>query len=1327
MVISNGGSSITATCDAAKTLAANESLSCSATFTAAEGAISSTVNAATQSYESNTANNTDTKSTVGNTPASLVTTNVLTLVNGNPVPAGYLAKPGDVLTYTVSVTNSGGTAGSTDVGQTVPAGTTYTGTGQGWGAGCTVAGTQCAQSVAVGAGQASTLQYTVTVASPGSTPTIVDTVTSTVGTCTTCVVSTDTQRADMQATVTVAPGNTSTTGVELTYTSICKNNGPQTALNAACTVTAPVGAVTVCTPTTPAATLASGSSITCTTKLTPGAAGDYAVSVATSNTLYDAATGNNAANTSVKVNTPADLHIAKTLAQVNGAAVPANYAAKIGDTLTYNLVVTNAGGTSGTTVLTETVPAGSKFVGGGSSNPTQGWSPAPQACDAAASTCTQSVSVPAQSAEGVAGEQTLQFSVEVIAPATTNGKISNTVASDVPAACAAGTCSVETANAVADMQAQITTIPAGAVVVGQSVTITGLCTNNGPVDAVNASCAMVISNGGASITATCDASKTLALNESLSCSATFTAAEGAISASINAATQSYESNTANNTDSKSTVGNTAASLVTSNVLTAVNGGPVPADYLAKPGDVLTYSVTVVNSGGTAGSTDVGQTVPAGTSYTGTGEGWSGCTAAGTQCTQPVAVGAGQTSTVTYTVTVASPGSTPTIVDTVTSTVGSCTSCQVSTDTQRADMQATVTVTPGNTSTTGIELIYTSVCKNNGPQSAINASCVVTAPAGAVTTCTPTTPAATLASGSSITCTTKLTPSAAGDYAVSVATSNTLYDAAMGNNTATTTVKVNTPADLRIVKSLAQVNGAAVPANYAAKIGDTLTYNLLVTNAGGTASTTVLTETVPEGTRFVGSAADPSQGWSAAPLACDAAASTCTQSVVVPAQSAEGVAGEQTVQFSVEVLAPATTNGKISNTVGSDMPAACAAGTCAVETANAVADMQAQITTIPAGAVVVGQSVTITGVCTNNGPVDAVNASCEMIVNNGASTVAATCDAAKTLAVGESLSCTASFTAAEGTISASLSAATQSYDSNTANNSDSKAVNGNTPSAVTVTNVLVKVNDAPVPPGYVIKPGDKLTYLVQVSNAGGTSGATVLTGTVPVGTRYVGTDEGWTVGCVAAGSTCSRSAAVPGGSPQAPGTVSFEYTVRVDETVANSNVVNTVGSSAPGSCSAACSVTTPTQAADMQVSMPATIDAKVGVEFTLTSICRNAGPATATNARCEVSGAPAGAVTVCTPAQPVAALAMGASISCTTKFTPTTSAAITVTSRASSDVYDPVAANNEAAASATFINTPPTAVKSVPVNAAWAMGLMALLMLLLAAKALPQRQGRRPQD
>jgi hypothetical protein len=94
---------------------------------------------------------------------------------------------------------------------------------------------------------------------------------------------------------------------------------------------------------------------------------------------------------------------------------------------------------------------------------------------------------------------------------------------------------------------------------------------------------------------------------------------------------------------------------------------------------------------------------------------------------------------------------------------------------------------------------------------------------------------------------------------------------------------------------------------------------------------------------------------------------------------------------------------------------------------------------------------------------------------------------------------------------------------------------------------------------------------------------------------------------------------------------------------------------------------------------------------------------------------------------VAALAVGESITCVTKFTPTSAAAITITTRASSDVFDPSLANSEASASAVFTNTPPTNVQRVPVNAAWAMALMAMLLVLLAGMAMPQRQRRRRPD
>ena len=104
------------------------------------------------------------------------------------------------------------------------------------------------------------------------------------------------------------------------------------------------------------------------------------------------------------------------------------------------------------------------------------------------------------------------------------------------------------------------------------------------------------------------------------------------------------------------------------------------------------------------------------------------------------------------------------------------------------------------------------------------------------------------------------------------------------------------------------------------------------------------------------------------------------------------------------------------------------------------------------------------------------------------------------------------------------------------------------------------------------------------------------------------------------------------------------------------------------------VLTPT--ADMQLTSPGPITAKVGEPVTVTSICINAGPSPAVNATCTVTGAPAGATTVCTPTPPITpALAVNTPISCETKFTPTTAGTVTLKTVATSDTPDPVPTNN----------------------------------------------------
>ncbi|PHV09561.1 DUF11 domain-containing protein, partial [Chitinimonas sp. BJB300] len=120
-------------------------------------------------------------------------TKVLSQVNGAAVPAGYLAKAGDVLTYTINVQETSGAGPATTVvTETTPAGTTYSGSGEGWSASCAAAGTTCNQTVTVTASSLQVKTFTVTVRSPlpNGVTQLVNTVASSTGTCSSCTVTT---------------------------------------------------------------------------------------------------------------------------------------------------------------------------------------------------------------------------------------------------------------------------------------------------------------------------------------------------------------------------------------------------------------------------------------------------------------------------------------------------------------------------------------------------------------------------------------------------------------------------------------------------------------------------------------------------------------------------------------------------------------------------------------------------------------------------------------------------------------------------------------------------------------------------------------------------------------------------------------------------------------------------------------------------------------------------------------------------------------------------------------------------------------------------------
>ncbi|HEX7915512.1 Ig-like domain-containing protein, partial [Rudaea sp.] len=137
-------------------------------------------------------------------------------------------------------------------------------------------------------------------------------------------------------------------------------------------------------------------------------------------------------------------------------------------------------------------------------------------------------------------------------------------------------------------------------------------------------------------------------------------------------------------------------------------------------------------------------------------------------------------------------------------------------------------------------------------------------------------------------------------------------------------------------------------------------------------------------------------------------------------------------------------------------------------------------------------------------------------------------------------------------------------------------------------------------------------------------------------------------------------------------------------------------------------------ADMAASAATTQTVSVNTPLTVVTRCTNNGPQIAVNATCAVTGV-ASAATVCTPGMPVAALAVGAVITCTTSFTPAQAGTYTLTTTAASDTPDSNAGNNVASSVVTVTAVVPTDPPvPAPIDARWMLTLMALLLGASAA-------------
>ena len=218
------------------------------------------------------------------------------------------------------------------------------------------------------------------------------------------------------------------------------------------------------------------------------------------------------------------------------------------------------------------------------------------------------------------------------------------------------------------------------------------------------------------------------------------------------------------------------------------------------GDTVNYTVTVSNTSATTPATNVlvADLVPTGIDPASVS--WD---CAGAACPAPTS-GTGALSqtvatlpagaNVIYTITATATGASSPVTNTATATGPGlvcadgaplpCTA-QVSNPLAEADMRGSATSVPA---TVGAPVTVTLSCTNAGPNPAVNATCEVSgAPAGATTTCTPAAPVASLAVGSSITCTTTFTPLTRAQITLTATAGSDTPDPTRANNTGRATI------------------------------------------------------------------------------------------------------------------------------------------------------------------------------------------------------------------------------------------------------------------------------------------------------------------------------------------------------------------------------------------------------------------------------------------------------------------------------------------------------------------------------------------------------------
>jgi uncharacterized repeat protein (TIGR01451 family) len=618
--------------------------------------------------------------------------------------------------------------------------------------------------------------------------------------------------ADLSIVKSATPPKVSKVGDVISYNFLVTNTGNVTLTNVsvADTQVAPAGALTSG-PTCPQSTLAAGQSETCT--------GTYTVTLADldNGSVNDSATATGTPPTGPPVTTPpstASVPASQTPSiAVVKSATPASVS-KVGDVITYNFLVTNTGNVTLTKVSvtdSQTAPAGPLTSG-----PT---CPKATLASGASEICTGTYTVTQADLNNGKVDDTATATGQ---PPTGSPVVSPPSPATVPA--------TQTPN----LSIVKSVTPAKVSKVGDVISYNFLVTNTGNVTLTNVSVADAQSSPASALTSgpTCPQS-TLVPGQSETCTGTYTVTQKDLdNGSVN------DSATATGTPPTgppvTPPPSTASVPATQTASIALVKSATPGS-VSKVGDVISYNFLVTNTGNvtlTNVSVADTQTAPA------------DALTSGPTCPAPtLAVGASETCTATYTVTQADLNNGK-VNDTAAATATPPTGPPVLSPpavatvpaTQNPNLSIVKSSPQTKASNAGDVIAYGFVITNTGNVTLTNVSVtdIQTAPAGALTS-GPTCPQSILTPGQSETCT--------GTYTVTQADVDhgKVDDSATATGADPTGKQVTTPpAPLTVPippNPSITVLKSASPASVS-KVGDVITYSFVVTNTGNVTLTKV---------------------------------------------------------------------------------------------------------------------------------------------------------------------------------------------------------------------------------------------------------------------------------------------------------------------------------------------------------------------------------------------------------------------------------------------------------------------------------------------------------